>query len=74
MPIQVRLCANGERKIVAYSDDTTIRVICEENDINTASPPLFDGMCLRDGDYDMTLAELGCVEGDIHTLAKYCKY
>ena len=63
MPIQVRLCANGERKIVAYSDDTTIRAICEENGIDYSTPGTYlDGQPLRAGDYDQTLADFGFAE------------
>ena len=63
MFINVKIMNNGEKKTVAYSDDTTIRAICEENDIDYATPGTYlDGAPLRAGDYDKTLADFGFAE------------
>lgn len=72
MFIQVRITTNGERKTVAYSDDTTIRTICEENDIDYATGgTMLDGAYLKAGDYDKTLADFGFTE--VCSLSKVVK-
>lgn len=63
MIINVKITTNGFRGNKNYDDSTTIRQICEENDIDYASSgTMLDGAYLKAGEYDKPLSEFGFTE------------
>lgn len=63
MFINVQITTNATRTSKQYDDGTTIRTICEENDIDySTGSPFLDGAPLRAGDYDKTLRDFGIAE------------
>lgn len=63
MTISVKVGTNDRRSTVLVEDDTTLRVILEDNDINYATATVYlDGASLNPGDLDKTLADFGITE------------
>jgi hypothetical protein len=61
--VQVKLSTNTQRKTVTVDQNTTIRSILEENNIDYSRTPVYvDGAALQVGDMDKTLSECGITD------------
>ena len=61
--IQIRIVTNTQRKTIATDENNTVREVCEANDVNYGTAPVYiDGAPLDIGDHDKTFAQLGITE------------
>lgn len=58
--ITVKVGSNLDRKTIMVQDDTTIRKVLEDNDVNYGTAQVhIDGSVLGPGDMDKTFAQVG---------------
>ena len=61
--IQVKLSTNTERKTVTVDEETTIREILEDNNVDYSRTPIYlDGAPLAEGSMDKSLSEFNIVD------------
>ena len=61
--LKITVGTNTNRKTVMVSEDTTLRQVLEDNDVNySVGQTSLDGCVLQPGDMDKTFADMGVKE------------